>query len=235
MIDLTKIAPCFAPMRLRPQKHPLPTSETLHARSSQTDADASEKSRFALKAGDHGTVLTSKLYNAKGSAQRTASNRCSAFGERRERKDSSSGESMSDLQASNGQAIGANETLFERIGLGLRHRFSEGEWTDCNGGRANAIRLLASRSRSSTCARRTEDRRYESATCDRRATKSLWRYRCRRSLESTTTLASDKKTQKNASPDHLARCCRPIGPLLNFDCDTHNTITDMREITDKQL
>jgi len=194
-------------MRLRPQKHPLPTSETLHAYSSQTDADASEKSRFALKAGDHGTVLTSKLYNAKGSAQRTASNRRSAFGERRERRDLSSGESMSDLRASNGQAIDANETLFERIGLGLRHRFSEGEWTDCNGGRSNAIRVLASRSRSSTCARRTEDCRYESATRDRRTTKSLWRYRCRRSLKSNTTLASDKK--------HKKRIARSPGSMLS--------------------
>lgn len=87
-------------------------------------------------------------------------NRRSAFGERRERKGSSSGESMWDLQVWNGQAIGANETLFQRVDRGRRHRFGEGEWTDCNGGRADAIRLLASRSRSSNYARRTEDRRY---------------------------------------------------------------------------
>ena len=118
---------------------------------------------------------------------------------------------------------------------GRRHRFGESEWTDCNGGRANAIRILASRSRSSIFARRTEGRRYESATRDRQAEKSLWRYRCCRTRESTTTIPSDKKTQKNAVPDHLVPCCRPIAPLLNFDCDTRNTITDMCEITDRQL
>lgn len=222
-------------MRLRTQKHPPPTSETLHACSSQTDVDAFEKGRFSRTAGNHWTVLTSKLYNAKYGAQRTASNRCSAFGERCARKGSSSGESMCDLQASNGQAIGANETVFQRIGGGRRHRFGESEWTDCNGGRANATRVLASGSRPSTCDRRTEDRRYESATRGRQATKSLWRYRCRRPRESTTTIPSDKKTQKNAAPNHLVPCCRPIAPLLNFDCDTRNTITDTCEITDRQL
>lgn len=62
------------------------------------------QSRFVLKAGNHETILTSELYNAKGSAVDGIESvkKNSALDERYERKDSSNGKPMFNLKASNG-------------------------------------------------------------------------------------------------------------------------------------
>lgn len=67
--------------------------------------------RFVLKAGNHETILTSEIYNAKGSAEDGIESvkKNSALDERYERKDSSNGKPMFNLKASNGQVIGTSE------------------------------------------------------------------------------------------------------------------------------
>ncbi|WP_057972269.1 YegP family protein [Lysobacter antibioticus] len=67
--------------------------------------------RFVLKAGNHETILTSELYNAKSSAEDGIESvkKNSALDERYERKDSSNGKPMFNLKASNGQVIGTSE------------------------------------------------------------------------------------------------------------------------------
>jgi uncharacterized protein YegP (UPF0339 family) len=57
------------------------------------------------------TILTSELYNAKGSAEDGIESvkKNSALDERYQRKDSSNGKPMFNLKASNGQVIGTSE------------------------------------------------------------------------------------------------------------------------------
>ena len=67
--------------------------------------------RFVLKAGNHETILTSELYNAKGSAEDGIESvkKNSVLDERYERRNSSNGKPMFNLKASNGQVIGTSE------------------------------------------------------------------------------------------------------------------------------
>ena len=67
--------------------------------------------RFVLKTGNNETILTSELYNAKGSAEDGIESvkKNSALDERYERKDSSNGKPTFNLKASNGQVIGTSE------------------------------------------------------------------------------------------------------------------------------
>jgi uncharacterized protein YegP (UPF0339 family) len=67
--------------------------------------------------GQPRTILTSELYNAKGSAEDGIESvkKNSALDERYERKDSSSGKPMFNLKASNGQAIGTSG--LSRLGM----------------------------------------------------------------------------------------------------------------------
>ncbi|WP_248842778.1 YegP family protein [Lysobacter antibioticus] len=67
--------------------------------------------------GQPRTILTSELYNAKGSAEDGIESvkKNSVLDERYERKDSSSGKPMFNLKASNGQVIGTSG--LSRLGM----------------------------------------------------------------------------------------------------------------------
>lgn len=67
--------------------------------------------RVVLKAGNHETILTSELYNAKSSAEEGIESvkKNSSLDERYERKNSNNGKPMFNLKASNGQVIGISE------------------------------------------------------------------------------------------------------------------------------
>lgn len=69
------------------------------------------KSRFAPKAGNGETILTSERYGAEGSPEDGIESvkKKSALDGRYDREGSSRGRPVCDLEASNGQAIGASE------------------------------------------------------------------------------------------------------------------------------
>lgn len=67
--------------------------------------------RFALKAGNAETILTSELYKAKNSAESGVASVQANCGtdERYERKTSSNGQPYFNLKATNGQVIGTSQ------------------------------------------------------------------------------------------------------------------------------
>lgn len=67
--------------------------------------------RFALKAGNAETILTSELYKAKSSAENGIASVQANGGadERYERKTSSNGQQYFNLKAANGQVIGTSQ------------------------------------------------------------------------------------------------------------------------------